>query len=311
MYNFLKTVNNDTNEKIEGGIIFMRRENRRRPIEDGLDTKKMLYIVGSVLALAVIAFVITFLIYGNQLNNDEQLAQLNTNSIGTITATEEASNPYGRTVNEMQNETNTITDGVNSNEIAQNSQEDSSKIAVNTSKAEEKKDESKENTTTTKSSQTNKSQDNSQNTEKNKEEETQKQPDPEFKKPVEGDIMKEFANNKLVYSSTLDVWATHNGIDIAADKTTVVKAAADGTVSSIKNDPRYGLTVIIEHANGYKTVYSNLLSTEFVVEGEEVKQGQSIGTVGNTAAFEISDEPHLHFELLKDNEQQDPELYLK
>ena len=42
-----------------------------------------------------------------------------------------------------------------------------------------------------------------------------------------------------------------------------------------------------------------------------MEQGQSIGTVGNTAVFEIADEPHLHFELLKDNEQQDPELYLK
>ena len=58
-------------------------------------------------------------------------------------------------------------------------------------------------------------------------------------------------------------------------------------------------------------MYANLLSTEFVVEGETVKQGQSIGTVGNTASFEISDEPHLHFELLKENEQQDPELFLK
>ena len=129
--------------------------------------------------------------------------------------------------------------------------------------------------------------------------------------PVTGEIVKEFANNKLVYSSTLDVWATHNGIDIKADKTTVVKASAEGKVASIKNDPRYGLTVIIEHVNGYKTVYANLLSTEFVVEGETVKQGQSIGTVGNTASFEISDEPHLHFELLKENEQQDPELFLK
>ena len=61
--------------------------------------------------------------------------------------------------------------------------------------------------------------------------------------------MKEFADNKLVYSSTLDVWATHNGVDIKADKTTVVKASADGKVTSIKNDPRYGLTVIIEHVN--------------------------------------------------------------
>lgn len=52
--------------------------------------------------------------------------------------------------------------------------------------------------------------------------------------PVEGSIMKEFADNKLVYSNTLDVWTTHNGIDISADKTTVVKASAEGTVKSIK-----------------------------------------------------------------------------
>ncbi len=288
----------------------MRRENRRRPLEEGLNTKKMLYIVGSILALAVIAFVITFLIYGNQLNNDTDLARLDTNTIGTITATEETSNPYGKTVNEMENESNSTT-----NSSSTKNEENNSKIAVNTSQSENQTKTDKNNTTTTqKESSTNSNKTEQADTKKDEEKETtetEKVPDPEFKMPVEGEIMKEFANNKLVYSSTLDVWATHNGIDIAADKTTVVKAAADGTVSSIKNDPRYGLTVIIEHVNGYKTVYSNLLSTEFVVEGEKVEQGQSIGTVGNTAAFEISDEPHLHFELLKDNEQQDPELYLK
>ena len=276
----------------------MRRENRRKQVEEGLDTKKMLYITGSVLALAVIVFVITFLLYSNKLNSSTELGKLNTNSIGNIKS-EETSTSYGRTVNEMQNEitntanTNSTTNETNVNSTSSNNEKtnsNTSKVAVNTSSSETKKtDETKT--------------DNSKKTEK--------VPDPEFKKPVSGDIMKEFADNKLVYSSTLDVWATHDGIDIGAEKTSVVKASADGKVSSIKNDPRYGLTVTIEHVNGYKTVYANLLSTEFVVEGENVKQGQSIGTIGNTAAFEISDEPHLHFELLKDNEQQDPELYLK
>lgn len=278
----------------------MRRENRRNQVEEGLDTKKMLYITGSVLALAVIVFVITFLLYSNKLNNDTKLGKLDTNSIGNIKS-EETSTSYGRTVNEMQNEasntinTNSTTNEMNNNVNNTNSNNtttnnNTSKVAVNTSSSETKKTEETK-------------------TEDSKQ--TQKVPDPEFKKPVSGDIIKEFADNKLVYSSTLDVWATHDGIDIQAEKTSVVKAAADGKVSSIKNDPRYGLTVTIEHVNGYKTVYANLLSTEFVVEGETVKQGQSIGTIGNTAAFEISDEPHLHFELLKDNEQQDPELYLK
>ena len=62
----------------------MRRENRRRPMEDGLDGKKMLYITGSVLALAVIVFVIAFLIYGNKLNNSTQIAKKNNNNTYTI-----------------------------------------------------------------------------------------------------------------------------------------------------------------------------------------------------------------------------------
>ena len=132
----------------------------------------------------------------------------------------------------------------------------------------------------------------------------------EFAAPIKGEILREFARDSLVFSNTLQEWVTHNGIDIKADKTSVVKAAAPGTVSAIKNDPRYGLTVIITHDNGYQTVYSNLLTSEFVVKGEKVEVGQSIGTVGNSASFEVADEYHLHFELLKDNEYIDPVIYI-
>lgn len=135
--------------------------------------------------------------------------------------------------------------------------------------------------------------------------------DPTFAYPVKGEILVDYAKDKLVYSNTLGEWVTHLGIDIKADKTTVVKASAEGVVKSIKNDPRYGLTVVIEHSNGFSTVYSNLLTAEFVNVGEKVTAGQSIGTVGNTASFEILDEPHLHFEILKNNEQIDPNMYLK
>ena len=54
-----------------------------------------------------------------------------------------------------------------------------------------------------------------------------------------------------------------------------------------------------------------LLTAEFVVEGEQVKQGQTIGTVGSSATFEIADEPHLHFEILKDSIYVDPSIYIK
>ena len=132
-----------------------------------------------------------------------------------------------------------------------------------------------------------------------------------FVKPTDGEIIGEFANENLIYSETLKEWITHTAIDIKADKTSVIKSAADGVVRSIVNDPRYGLTVIVEHDDGYETVYSNLLTAEFVVEGEEIKQGQTIGTAGNTASFESNMECHLHFELLKNGEYLNPAIYLK
>ena len=148
-------------------------------------------------------------------------------------------------------------------------------------------------------------------------EEAQELPKEEQKKelkfisPVEGEILKAFAKDSLVFSETLQEWTTHIGIDIKAEKTTVVKASERGIVKSIKNDPRYGLAVTVEHDDGFKTVYANLLTAEFVSEGESVKQGQTLGTVGTTATFEASDEPHLHFEIWKDGEAINPNIYLK
>ena len=150
---------------------------------------------------------------------------------------------------------------------------------------------------------------NSENNNVSNIEETPK--DPTFTMPVQGEISKHYGKEKLIYSDTLKEWTTHLGIDIKADKTTVVKSSADGVVKSIKNDPRYGLTVVVEHENGFSSVYSNLLTAEFVVVGESVKAGQTLGTVGNSATFEILDDTHLHFEILKDGNAVDPEMYVR
>lgn len=271
----------------------MRRNNRRPFNNEERESKKLIMISLSVLLIAVLAFVITFVVYSNYLNKDIDIAEFDSYPITDLGKTNEltsseASSSIGKTVNEMQETTNEIT---NSENIQ------TQKIAINTANMvkESVKEETKKEVQTT-------------NVETKKEE---KVPDPTFKKPVEGEITNEFANETLIYSNTLQEWVTHNGIDIKADKTTIVKASAEGTIKSIKNDPRFGITVVIEHVNGYSTVYANLLTAEFVKEGEIVKQGQTIGTVGNTATFEIADEPHLHFEILKDNEYVDPNLFLK
>ena len=273
----------------------MRRE-RRGFGKDQMDIKRVLYIAGGILSLSIIAFVAIFLIYGTGSSNETQIARYNTSIVDDFVSntTEETSTQMGKTVNEVQEtETNIVLNEL-SEETNDNIEDDDTKYAVNTSKSE-----------------TNAVETNSTNNEADENSTTEEVKDPEFTMPVEGDILREYAKDNLVYSTTLDEWVTHNGIDIVAEKTTVVKAAAEGTVKSIKNDPRYGLTVVIEHVNGFSSVYSNLLTAEFVEEGEKVEQGQTIGTVGNTATFEIADESHLHFEILKDNENIDPQLYLK
>lgn len=265
----------------------MRRHRRVRNFNEEEETKKLIYISVSVVILAVLAFVITYVIYSNALNNTKtgditsKITELSSSQDGQSS---EASSSIGKNVNEIKEN--------------EEQQENETKIAINTTNIE-KQNNIVNNETKTKST----------NTTVTKQ--TEKIADPTFVKPVEGEILKEFAKESLVYSETLKEWVTHNGIDIKAEKTSIVKSSAEGTVRSIKNDPRYGITVVVEHVNGYVTVYSNLLTAEFVKEGENIKQGQTIGTVGNTATFEIADESHLHFELLKNNEYLNPSEYIK
>ena len=203
-----------------------------------------------------------------------------------------------------------ISEQTDYNELVDNYEGASSSIGRT---VEEVQDEESQAINSEKDKTENKSEINSENktTEDEKETEPIVIPDPTFIKPVEGEVIKEYSKENLVYSETLKEWTTHTGIDMEADLATVVKASFEGTVKSIKNDPRYGITVIIEHTNGYETRYSNLLTAEFITVGENVTTGQTIGTVGSTASFEILDKPHLHFEILKDSQYLDPTLYIK
>ena len=73
---------------------------------------------------------------------------------------------------------------------------------------------------------------------------------------------------------------------------TAVKASRWSNIG-LENDPKLGNTIIIDHENGFKTVYSNLASLDMVLPNQIVAQGESIGSVGDTATFEIALEPHL------------------
>lgn len=273
----------------------MNRRGRR-----DIDSNKNISMIvfATIIVIAIVAFITAYMLYSRKLttqakniNNTQKISSTSeSNMMNMIENTEAASSAIGKSINELENTVGNV--------------ENNEKIAVNTSKIEKKQTESKQTTENKKT----------EIKEENTVENTVKEEpikDPNFMKPVEGEKIKDYSKDNLIYSSTLDEWTTHLGIDFASEKTDVVKASADGKIKSIKNDPRYGLTVVIEHANGFESVYSSLLTAEFVKVGEEVKQGQTIATVGNTARFEISDETHIHFEIKKDGINVDPNIYIK
>ena len=239
--------------------------------------------------------------------NSQKISSTDNNRMNMIGNTEAASSSIGKSVNELENTTKSTTNTENTNKMAVNTSKNEENKNLN-NKNENNKNEKEEKPDATKN---NNVKENTLNENVTNVEQVEKTKDPTFVNPVDGEKIKDYSSDNLVYSVTLDEWTTHLGIDYKSEKTDIVKASADGKIKSIKNDPRYGLTIVIEHENGYQTVYSNLLSTEFVVEGEKVEKGQSIGTVGNSASFEVADEPHLHFEDLKDSAEVDPNIYLK
>lgn len=133
----------------------------------------------------------------------------------------------------------------------------------------------------------------------------------EFIKPVEGEIGMKYAKEKLVYSNTLEEWVTHNGIDILGEEAMPIKAIESGIIESVKMDPRYGNTIIIKHNDEYKSVYSNLSTTELVYVGKKVEKGEIIAGIGKGFGFESKEKPHIHLEILKNGESIDPVEFIK
>ena len=128
--------------------------------------------------------------------------------------------------------------------------------------------------------------------------------------PVEGELVAEYAMECLSYNATTRDWRVHGGVDLAAEAGTEVKAAADGEVYTVYEDPQMGMTVVIRHEDGYTTHYSSLADEVAVKAGDQVQLGQTIGTVGNTALMESALPDHVCFRVTLDGETIDPAEFL-
>ena len=122
--------------------------------------------------------------------------------------------------------------------------------------------------------------------------------------PVEGTIVYRFGRDTLP-SGGIIRW---NGVGIAAAVGTPVRAVEAGKVRLVGQFGTYGLTIVLEHGNGYYSVYSHLQAAS-VKLGSTVTKGATIGSVGG----ENSDYgPHLHFEIRGENQVAlDPTAWLR
>jgi murein DD-endopeptidase MepM/ murein hydrolase activator NlpD len=97
----------------------------------------------------------------------------------------------------------------------------------------------------------------------------------------------------------------HSGIDVPAPTGTRLIASAEGYVRFAGWSGGYGNTVIIDHGNGYSTLYAHN-SRNRVTTGQFVTRGQHIADVGSTG---MSTGPHLHFEIRINNSAINPMRY--
>lgn len=121
--------------------------------------------------------------------------------------------------------------------------------------------------------------------------------------PVKGWITCGFGSRIDPFTGVLSF---HEGVDIANDLGTPVKATADGIVSFVGWEPGYGNMVTINHGNGYTTRFGHLL--KYVVKlGQLIKKEQIIGYLGESGR---STAPHLHYEVRLNGVAVNPAKYL-
>jgi len=103
------------------------------------------------------------------------------------------------------------------------------------------------------------------------------------------------------------VQSFHTGTDMACPEGTPILAAMSGKIAEVGNNRTYGNYIIINHTNGYQTVYAHMSKT-IAKKGQWVSQGTKIGLVGSTG---YSTGPHLHFMVYKNGNRIDPMTVLK
>jgi len=122
--------------------------------------------------------------------------------------------------------------------------------------------------------------------------------------PVDGQLLSSFGKREDPFSGE---GALHTGVDLKAPTGTPVRVAADGMVVRAEYFGGYGRLVVVDHGNGITTYYAHL-NRFHVIPGQEIRRGESVGTVGSTGRVTA---PHLHYEVRIAGTPVNPSRYLR
>lgn len=135
---------------------------------------------------------------------------------------------------------------------------------------------------------------------------------PVFVTPTGGVIMNSFSDSVPVFSVTMNDYRTHTGVDVSVGAGDAVRAAAEGVIDKIWDDPMMGKCLSIRHSGGAVSTYKNLSPDipEGIAEGATVITGQTIAAAGESALAEIAEDSHVHYELSINGANVDPAKYI-
>ena len=128
--------------------------------------------------------------------------------------------------------------------------------------------------------------------------------------PVNGDVILPYSMETTVHFKTLDQYQCNPGMLIAAGNGTTVKNAYLGKVTKVTSDNMYGNLVTLYIGNDYSIIYGQL-DTIYVKEGDYVKAGESIGTIGNPTDSFTEEGSHLFFQMLEGEKAIDPMMFIE
>ena len=128
--------------------------------------------------------------------------------------------------------------------------------------------------------------------------------------PVSGEVIRAHAPQEPVLWETLSCYQAHAGTDIAGAAGEEVRLIMDGVVERVTRDELWGYRVRVAQTDGSAAVYAGI-ATCFVMEGQAVTRGNTLGLLMDAIPCEAELGAHLHLELEKDGQSADPEELLK